>query len=81
VVNLHDIDGQFSPTFNVCIEAGQVNESLRANWQQLVQIKQGAGFRYIRMHGLSMHDMGRYHVDAQDKERYNLPYTMRRPLN
>jgi hypothetical protein len=81
VINLHAIDGQLSSTFNVCIEAGQVNESLHTNWQQLAQIKQGVGFRYIRMHSLLMHDMGRYHVDAHDKERYNLPYTMRRLLN
>ena len=57
------------------IGAGRANEGLRADWQeQLADIQQNVGFRYIRMHGLLSDDMGVYNEDAAGHPMYNFQY-------
>ena len=74
-INTKQIQGKLNTTFNFAVGAGRANEGLRADWQQqLAEIKRDAGFRYIRMHGLLIDDMGVYHVDGQGKEHYNFQY-------
>jgi len=74
-VDVNDIQGNLNRFFNASIGAGRANEGLRADWQQqLAQVRQDAGFRYIRMHGLLTDDMAVYRIDSQGKEQYNFQY-------
>src|SRR5690348_16086846 len=57
------------------VGAGRANEGLRADWQeQLADIQQNIGFRYIRMHGLFTDDMGVYNEDSAGRPTYNFQY-------
>ena len=74
-VDAQQRDGKFNNFFNTSIGAGRANEGLRADWQQqLAQVKQDAGFRYIRMHGLLTDDMAVYRINAQGQAQYNFQY-------
>lgn len=70
-----NVKGPLDNFFNLCVGAGRANEGLRADWQrQLLYVRQQAGFRYIRMHGLLSDDMGVYTIDATGRVRYNWQY-------
>jgi xylan 1,4-beta-xylosidase len=57
------------------VGAGRANEGLRADWQQeLAEVQQDIGFRYLRMHGLLTDDMGVYSEDASGHPIYNFQY-------
>jgi xylan 1,4-beta-xylosidase len=57
------------------IGAGRANEGLRADWQQqLADVQEHIGFRYIRMHGLLTDDMGVYSEDSAGYPLYNFQY-------
>jgi xylan 1,4-beta-xylosidase len=67
--------GKMKTVFNECVGAGRANEGLRADWQQqLKQVKEELGFRYIRMHGLLHDDMGVYSEDKNGNPVYNWQY-------
>ncbi|MEI7503190.1 MAG: glycoside hydrolase, partial [Paludibacter sp.] len=67
--------GQFNTMFRECIGAGRANEGLRADWQkQLAVVRDGCGFKYIRMHGLLTDDMGVYKEDKNGTPEYNYQY-------
>jgi xylan 1,4-beta-xylosidase len=67
--------GKFNTMFKECIGAGRANEGLRADWQQqLAYVRKECGFKYIRMHGLLVDDMGVYREDRQGNPQYNFQY-------
>lgn len=67
--------GKHNKFFKECIGAGRANEGLRADWQeQLRQVKEECGFRYIRFHGLFHDDMGVYFEDEKGNPIYNWQY-------
>lgn len=73
--DLSKTDGPHSRVPLMTIGAGRANEGLRADWQQqLADVQQEIGFRYIRMHGLLTDDMGVYTEDAAGRPLYNFQY-------
>ena len=61
------------PLMTIC--AGRANEGLRADWQQqLKQLQQEIGFRYLRFHGLLQDDMGIYSEDSHGHPSYSYDY-------
>jgi xylan 1,4-beta-xylosidase len=67
--------GPLNTSFKTCVGAGRANEGLRADWQQqLARVKHDLDFKYIRMHGLLVDDMGVYKIDRKGQERYNFQY-------
>ena len=73
--DLARVEGPHSRVPLMTIGAGRANEGLRADWQQqLAEVQQDIGFRYIRMHGLLTDDMGVYSEDAAGSPRYNFQY-------
>ena len=73
-VDVGEVKGAHSKSFQYCIGAGRANEGLRADWQnQLRMVKEDCGFKYIRFHGLLHDDMGVFrYVDG--KPAYNWTY-------
>ena len=75
VIDANQVQGPLNTFFKTSVGAGRANEGLRADWQQqLAQVKQDAGFHFIRMHGLLTDDMGVYRIDSQGREQYNFHY-------
>jgi xylan 1,4-beta-xylosidase len=73
--DLSQVSGPHSHVPLLVIGAGRANEGLRADWQQqLADVQQNIGFRYIRMHGLLHDDMGVYSEDAAGHPIYNFQY-------
>ena len=55
--------------------AGRVNEGLRTSWvEQLGQVHDQCGFRYLRMHGLFDDDMCVYFEDKNGNPKYSWQY-------
>lgn len=74
-IDVHKVSGKLNTFFLTSVGAGRANEGLRADWQQqLALLKKDVDFKYIRMHGLLVDDMGVYKVDGQGKEHYNFQY-------
>ncbi|MEU9897009.1 beta-xylosidase [Streptomyces phaeochromogenes] len=61
--------------WSVCAGAGRAAEGLRASWQeQLRQVAEGCGFRYIRFHGLFHDDMFVYRLGGDGQAVLNFQY-------
>ena len=70
-----NVKGRHSKMFQECVGAGRANEGLRADWQQqLKQVRDDCGFKYIRFHGLLHDDMGVYTEDGDGNAQYNWRY-------
>lgn len=75
VADLSRTEGPHTHVPLMTVGAGRANEGLRADWQQqLADVQQNIGFRYIRMHGLLTDDMGVYNEDAAGHPVYNFQY-------
>lgn len=73
--DLSHITGPHTKVPLMVVGAGRANEGLRADWQeQLADVQQNIGFRYIRMHGLLCDDMGVYSEDKDGRPMYNFQY-------
>ena len=74
-LDINQVEGKTNKFYQTSIGAGRANEGLRGDWQQqLAQIKQDAGFRYIRMHGLLTDDMAIYRINAKGEAEFNFQY-------
>jgi xylan 1,4-beta-xylosidase len=74
-VNVAQAVGRHSQAPLLVVGAGRANEGLRADWQQqMAEVRSQIGFRYVRMHGLLIDDMGVYGEDAHGKPQYNFQY-------
>ncbi len=63
-----------SLSWSNCIGAGRANEGLRADWQQqLKDVIDNCGFRYLRFHGLLHDDMHIYKIE-KGQDIYNFQY-------
>jgi xylan 1,4-beta-xylosidase len=73
--DLSEVKGPHTRVPLMVVGAGRANEGLRADWQeQLKDVQQHIGFRYIRMHGLLCDDMGVYSEDKDGHPVYNFQY-------
>ncbi len=75
VADVSRVEGPHTRVPLMAVGAGRANEGLRADWQeQLAEVQQDIGFRYVRMHGVLTDDMGVYNEDASGRPMYNFQY-------
>lgn len=74
IVDVKSQGQKFDHFWSNTVGAGRANEGLRAGWlEQLAQVKEDCGFRYVRFHGLFHDDMFPY-FEENGKAVYNWQY-------
>jgi xylan 1,4-beta-xylosidase len=64
-----------STTYRRVINAGRLEEGLRADWQEQLRVcKEAIGFDYLRCHGVLNDELGVYSEDAKGNPVYNWQY-------
>ena len=73
-LNFKEQGKKYTRYWNTCVGAGRANEGLRAIWQdQLKQVVDTCGFKYLRFHGLFCDDMY-FYKEVDGKPVYNFQY-------
>ena len=73
--DFNQVKGPKSMTYQVCVNAGRLEEGLRADWQeQLRECEAAIGFKYLRCHGVLNDELGVYSEDAKGNAIYNWQY-------
>lgn len=74
-INSRQQGERFVPYWRTCVGAGRANEGLRAAFQeQLRDVQEHIGFRYLRFHGLLHDDMFVLRMTADGQPEYNFQY-------
>ncbi|MFE1029455.1 beta-xylosidase [Streptomyces sp. NPDC058818] len=71
----HAAGTELTHFWSACVGAGRAAEGLRAGWQEHLRlVREAAGFRYVRFHGLFHDDMFVYRRDSDGRPVVNFQY-------